>query len=156
MNRLLALLVIVLGVVCLGAGSFFIYHGVQKNNYIVTNIKDEGVTLGLTPDQIAQGEVIHTADQLQAAAEKVKSDRKNIAPNYQAALGGKQFDPTNPKEVSYAQAMNLENYLYSGVLALGVAQVVEGVGAIMIVIAIALWAIGIVLWRLARRREYSF
>jgi len=156
MNRLLALLVIVLGVVCLGAGSFFIYQGVQKNNYIVTNIKDEGVTLGLTPDQIAQGQVIYTADQLQAAAEKVKADRHQIAPSYQAALGGKQFDPGNQKELLYAQAMNLENYLYSGVLAYGVVQIVEGVGAIFIVIAVALWAIGIVLWRLARRRESSF
>jgi hypothetical protein len=50
--------------------------------------------------------------------------------------------------------MNLENYLYLGVLSFGVVQMVEGTGAFMIVVGIALGAIGIILWRICRSREY--
>jgi hypothetical protein len=77
-----------------------------------------------------------------------------MAPTYNEALGGGQFDPAVPSEAKYAQAMNLENYLYLGVLSFGVVQVVEGAGAFMIVVAVALWAIGIILWRISPHRQY--
>jgi hypothetical protein len=153
MNRLLSLLVIVLGVVCLALGAFFIYQGLSKQNWLVSNIRQEKITLGLTEDQIKAGKVLENMNDLQTAGDTIREHRHTIAPTYNEALGGKQFDPTNAKNATYAQAMNLENYLYLGVLSFGVVQVVEGAGAFMIVVAVALWAIGIILWRLSRRRD---
>jgi hypothetical protein len=153
MNRLLALLVMVLGLVCLVLGSFFIYQGLSKQNWLTSNIKEEKITLGLTQEQINAGVVLQSMDDLLTAGDTIRGHRHGIAPTYNDALGGKQYDPANPKEATYAQAMNLENYLYLGVLSFGVVQVVEGAGAFMIVVAVALWAIGIILWRLSRSRE---
>jgi hypothetical protein len=49
--------------------------------------------------------------------------------------------------------LNLESSLNVAVLAFGVAQISEAVGAFMILLAIALWAVGIILWRLSARKE---
>jgi hypothetical protein len=154
MNRLLALLVIVMGVVSLVLGAFFVYQGMSKQNWLVSNIKQEKITLGLTQEQINAGKVLESMNDLQTAGDTIRGHRHNLAATYNEALGGGQYDPTNRQEATYAQAMNLENYLYLGVLSFGVVQVVEGTGAFMIVVAVALWAIGIILWRISPRREY--
>jgi hypothetical protein len=151
MNRLLALIVVVIGVVCLGLGVFFLYEGISKNNFLETDLQQEKITLGLTQEQINAGQVVDTSDELQVAADKVKSDRKSIAPTYSDLLGGKHFDPVNPEDLTYAQAMNLENSLNLAILAFGVTQIAMGVGAGLVLVAIALWAIVIVLWRLSGR-----
>jgi hypothetical protein len=155
MNRILSLLVILLGVLSLALGALFVYQGASKINYLTTNVKGEKITLGLTAAQIAEGQVDQTAAQLQAASDKVSSDRHSIAPTYDALLGGKNFDPTNPTQLTWAQALNLENSLNVAVLAFGVTQIAEGAGAFMIIVAIALWGIGIVLWRLSGRRALA-
>ena len=124
MNRLLSLIIIILGVFSLGLGIFFVYQGGLKSNYLVTNIKAEKITLGLTPEQIAAGKVDDTADQLQAASEKVGSDRHNVAGSYDQLLKGGKFDPTNSQDLVWAQALNLENSLNLAILAFGVAEIV--------------------------------
>jgi hypothetical protein len=157
MGRLLALVVAVLGVVCLGLGIFFVYQGMSKNNFLVMSLRQEKITLGLTQGQIDAGQLDDNADALQKASDKVRADRHNIASTYTELTGGKNFDPTNTKELTWAQALNLENSLNLSILALGVIQIVEAAGAFMIVVAIALLVIGIVLWRLsgkALRLEY--
>jgi hypothetical protein len=151
MSRFLALLVIVLGIVCLGIGAFFIYQGISKNNFLVTNLSQEKITLGLTQDQINAGQVDDTATELQKASDQVSSDRHSIAATYGDLLGGQRFNPADPKQLTWAQALNLENSLNLSILAFGVVQIVEGAGAFMILVAIALFLIGIVLWRLSRR-----
>jgi hypothetical protein len=153
MNRLLALLVVVLSIVCLGVGAFFVYQGVSKNSWLVDNIKQEKITLGLSKEEIASGKVLESGDDLQTAGDTIRGHRHTMAPTYGDALGGKPYDPTNADEAKYAQGMNLENYLYLGVLSFGVTQIAMGVGAFMIVVAVALGAIGILLWRLAGKRE---
>jgi hypothetical protein len=153
MNRLLSLIVIILGIFSLGLGIFFVYQGVSKSNYLITNIQAENITLGLTPEQIAAGNVDRSADQLQAASNKIRSDRHNIAGTYDQLLKGGRFDPTNPLELTWAQGLNMENSLNLAILAFGVTQITEGVGAFMVLVAIALWATGIVLWRLSARKE---
>jgi hypothetical protein len=150
MNRLLSLIVVILGMACLGIGSFFIYQGVTNNNFLVDAMRTEKITLGLTEEQISAGEVIDTMAELQRAGDTIREHRHSIAPTYNEALGGGQFDPTNPQHVTYSQAMNLENYLYLGALSFGVVQLALGSGVFMIVVAIALWVIGIVLWKMAR------
>ncbi len=87
----------------------------------------------------------------QAAGDIVREDRRHsIAPTYGDLLGGKNFNPTNPKQLSYAQAMNIENYLYLSVTAFGVFTVVKATGAFMIVMGLALGATGYSLWSMAR------
>ena len=151
MIRLLALLVAVLGVVCLGLGAFFIYQGFTKNNYLISTMRDEQITLGLSEEQIAGGDVLDSMAELQRAGDTVREHRHGIAPSYNDVLGGGQYDPTNIRQATYAQALNLENYLYLGVLSFGVVQLALGVGLFMIVVAIALWVVGFVLWRLSGR-----
>jgi hypothetical protein len=151
MNRLLALLVVIAGVVCLGMGIFFISFGVSKGNWMTQAMQAENITLGLSTDQVSAGEVVDSMAELQTAGDTVRSHRHALAPTYNDALGGAKYDPTNVTAATYAQAMNLENYLYLGVLSFGVVQLAEGVGALMMVIGLALGAIGIVLWQLSRR-----
>ncbi|MCR4394473.1 MAG: hypothetical protein NUV31_08910 [Dehalococcoidales bacterium] len=153
MYRLLALVVIVLSLVCLAVGGIFLYQGFTKNQWLVENIKQEKITLGLSQEEIAAGKVLTTASELQKAGDTVRQHRHTIAPTYEDALGGKQFDPTDPKQLTYAQAMNLENYLYLGVLSFGVVQMALGAGAFMVVAAIALLIGGILLFRLAPGRN---
>jgi hypothetical protein len=153
MNRLLALLVAIAGVVCLGLGIFFISYGMAKGNWMKDAMQQEKITLGLTEAQVAAGDVVDTMSELQKAGDTIRSHRHNLAPTYNDALGGKQYDPTNSKAATYAQAMNLENYLYLGVLSFGVVQLAEGIGAVIIVVGLALIAIGFVLWRLHRKQN---
>lgn len=154
MNRLLSLLVVTAGVVCLGIGIFFIAFGTSKGSWMVEAMRQEKITLGLTAEQVKAGELVDTMAELQVAGDTVRGHRHAMAPSYTEALGGGRFDPTNPAQASYAQGMNLENYLYLGVLSFGVVQLAQGVGAVMIVIALALIAIGLVLWRIAPRKSH--
>lgn len=149
MNRLLPVIIIILGAASLVLGAFFIYQGVSKNDYLTRSAKAEKITLGLTPDQAAAGQVDESAAQLQAASEKVAADRHSIAPTYNDLLAGKYFNLEDPKQLTWSQALNLENSLNLAVLAFGVVQIAEGIGAFMVIVAVALWLTGIVLWRLS-------
>jgi len=53
--------------------------------------------------------------------------------------------------LSYAQALNMENYLYLAVLGFGVTTVITGTGAFIVIMGIALGATGVVLLRLTKR-----
>ena len=109
----------------------------------------EQVTFGLSEEQIAAGDVIDTAKEAQTAADIIKEHRKGIASTYQDLLAGGRFDPTNPEHLSYAQALNMENYLYLAVASFGLINVVLGTGVFMIIAGVALGGIVIVLRRLA-------
>jgi hypothetical protein len=139
-------------VVSIVIGAAFVGEGISKQMWIKETMKQENVTLGLTDTQIAQGDVIDNAKEAQAAADKVRADRHAIASTYEALLAdsGGRYDPTNPKDLSYTQALNLENYLYMAVLSFGVIQEIMGTGAALILIGIALGGIGIALHRLAK------
>ena len=152
MIRKLAVLVIVLGTVVFVIGGVFIGMAINKQIYLTDSMRQEKVTLGLTPEQIAAGEVIDTASEAQAVADKVRSDRHAIAPTYTDLLAdsGGRYDPTNSKDLSYTQALNLENYLYTAVLSFGVIQETLGVGATLVIIGITLGVTGIALRKLAQ------
>jgi len=66
-------------------------------------------------------------------------------------LAGGKYDPTNPKQLTYAQAMNLENYLYLAVVAFGLTQAVMGSGAFMVLTGLALVGTGVVLYRVTQK-----
>ncbi len=149
-SQYLAIMVLLAGVVGVVIGSVFITQAVEKNNWMKEAMRVEQVTFSLSEEQIAEGEVIDTAEEAQVAGDTIKEHRRNIASTYEDLLGGGRFDPTNLKQLSYAQALNMENYLYLAVLGFGVTTVIIGTGAFMIIMGIALGATGVVLLRLTR------
>ncbi|MFC1869918.1 hypothetical protein ACFLYE_01450 [Chloroflexota bacterium] len=149
--RYLAIVVLFLGVVGIIIGSIFVAQGVAKNNLLVTAMRQEKITLGMPSDELAAGEVIDNAKEAQIAGDTVREHRHGIAPTYGDLLGGEKFNPMEPMQLTYAQALNLENYLYLAVLGFGVTQVVMGAGIFMILTGIALGGTGVVLLGLAKR-----
>ncbi len=152
-SRYLVIIILLLGILGVVIGGAFIYQGISKNNMVITAMRSENVTYGLPEEEIAKGNMIDTAAEAQQVADTIKGHRHAIAPTYTdllAASGGK-YDPTNPKDLTYTQALNLENYLYMGVLALGVTQIVLGSGVFMVVTGVALIVVGLVLLQLPRK-----
>jgi hypothetical protein len=152
MIRKLSIVVLIFGVVSIVIGAIFISQGIVKNNMLVTAMQQEKITLGIPSDKIAAGEVIDNAEEAQIAADTVREHRHEIAPTYEDLLAGGHFDPTNPTDLSYAQAMNIENYLYLAVLGFGLTQVVIASGVVMIITGIALSGTGVALFRLAKKQ----
>jgi hypothetical protein len=148
MVRKLALLVMVLGVVGIVLGGVFVWQGIAKNDLIVDRMNIEKVSLAVDPNNPGQLTAVNDSSSAQKAADKIAADRRAIAPTYQDLLAGGRFDPTNAKELSYAQAMNLENYLYMAVTAFGLTQAVMGSGAYMVVVGLAVLLTGLALYRL--------
>jgi hypothetical protein len=147
MVRLLAIAVLILGVIGIAVGGIFIGEGFAKNNLITQRMSTENVSLATDPNNPQVLTRVTNAASAQKVADKIAVDRRAISPSYQALLAGGKFDPTNPKNISYAQAMNLENYLYTAVMAFGLVQSVLGSGAYMIVTGLAAILMGIALYR---------
>jgi hypothetical protein len=146
-TQVLAILVMVLGLVSVVIGGVFVGEGFAKNNLIVDRMETEQVTLALDPHNPDVYTSISDITTAQEAADTIAEHRRSIAPTYQALLGDGRYDPTNPDHLSYAQAMNLENYLYLAVAAFGLVQVALASGAFMVVTGVALGATG---WSLLR------
>jgi hypothetical protein len=143
--RYLGLAVIILGIIGLAMGIVFVQQGFAQEAWLEQTMTQEQITM---PD--GSGTIINNEATALAAGDIVREDRHKIAPTYGDLLGGGKFDPTNPTDLSYAQAMNIENYLYLAVTAFGVFTVVKATGAFMIVAGLALGATGYSLWRLGR------
>ena len=111
-SRPIVILVLLFGLVCIAAGAAFIGLGIQKHEFLTSAMDQEQITLGISDSQLAKGEVVDTMNEAQIAGDVVRSHRHDIAPTYGALLGGNKYDPTDPKQLTYAQAMNIENYLY--------------------------------------------
>jgi hypothetical protein len=151
MSRYLAILVLILGVVGMVVGSVFIAQAIEKDNWMREAMRVEQVTLSLSDEQIAAGQVIDSLEEAQIAGDTIREHRRNIAPTYEDLLGGGRYDPTDPKQLSYAQALNMENYLYLAVLGFGVTTVIIGTGVFMVITGFALGVTGVVLFRLSGR-----
>ncbi len=149
MSRILSLVVSILGLVAIVIGAVFVFEGVSKNNLIVDRMNVEKITLAIDPNNPSQLTQIQNSAGAQNAADTIAEHRRAIAPSYQDLLGNGRFDPTNLKHLTYAQAMNLENYLYLAVTAFGLVQVVMAAGAFMIITGVALGLTGLVLYRLS-------
>ena len=149
MIRKLAMLVSLLGVVGIIMGAVFVGLGVASNNQLVTAMRVEQVKLPLHEEDV-EPSLIDSSAEAQAAGDIIREHRRGIAPTYQDLLGEGRYDPTNPQHLSYAQALNLENYLYLAVVGFGLTQSVMANGAFMIISGIALGATGVALLRLAR------
>lgn len=151
MVRVLSIFVIILGVVAVVIGGVFIGQGFAKNNLLVSAMQQEKITLGIETDKLAEGDVIDSAQEAEIAGDTVREHRHGIAPTYGDLLGDKQYDPTDVTQLTYAQALNLENYLYLAVLGFGITQVAMGAGAFMVITGVALGGTGLALHRLSRK-----
>ena len=150
MVRKLAILVLTLGVVGIVFGGVFIFQGVTKSNELKEAMQVEQITLGIEAGEVEKGEFIDNAKEAQIAGDTVKEHRHGIAPTYGDLLGGEKFDATNPQQLTYAQALNLENYLYLAVLGFGLTQSVIASGTFMVVTGLALGVTGAALFGLTR------
>jgi hypothetical protein len=148
-TKKIGLIVIILGFLGFLVGIIFLFEGFSQQNYIITTMKSENISMaafGGTPN-----EIVASMAEAQKAADTIREHRHSIAPSYGALLNGGQFDPTNPKDLTYAQAINLENYLYLGVTALGLTEVVLGAGGFMILASLAIIAAGYGLFVLTKK-----
>jgi len=143
--RNLGLIIILFGVIALAMGIVFVQQGFDKEAWLLRAMKQEQIEM---PD--GSGVVVDSAVLAQAAGDLVREHRRGIAPTYGELLGGERFNPTDPEQLSYAQALNIENYLYLAVTAFGVFTVVKATGAFMIVMGLALGATGYALRSMAR------
>ncbi|MFC2057177.1 hypothetical protein ACFLTO_06405 [Chloroflexota bacterium] len=149
-NRSLAMGVVLLAVVAVVVGAVFVGQGISKTNQLKEAMRVEQVTLGIEGAEL-RDDVIDSLAEAQKAGDTIREHRRGIATDYEDLLGEGRFDPTNPQHLSYAQAMNLENYLYLAVVAFGLTQSVTANGAFMVIIGFALGGTGLALYRLSGR-----
>ena len=153
--RFVGIAVIGLGIAALVMGIAFAVEGQSKANFIKKSMRQEQVTMaalgieGADPDNL-----IDSAAEAEKVANLVKEHRLSIAPTYADLMAMSptgRYDPSNKAHLSYAQAMNLENYLYLGVASLGLTTVTIVTGVFMIVTGLGLSLTGIALGRLAKK-----
>ncbi|MFC1962717.1 hypothetical protein ACFLWB_01795 [Chloroflexota bacterium] len=142
--RNLGIIVILFAVISLAMGAVFIQQGFAKEAFLVEAMQKEQITF-----EGVEGSV-DTAKKAQLAGDTIREHRRGISPTYGELLGDGRYNPTEPTHLSYAQAMNLENYLYLAVAAFGVFTVVKATGVFMIVMGLGLGATGYGLVGLAR------
>lgn len=136
MIKKLGIFVVACAVVAIAIGVAFLQQGFAKEAFLTDAMRQEQITI----DGV-EGIIDNAAD-AQLAGDTVREHRRGIASTYGDLLAGGRFDPSNPQQLTYAQALNLENYLYLAVTGYGVFTVVKAVGVFMIVIGLALGAIG--------------
>ncbi|HEY91908.1 MAG TPA: hypothetical protein G4O07_08770 [Dehalococcoidia bacterium] len=134
--RTLAIIVLIFAVVSLGVGIVFVQQGFAQEAFLVDAMTQEQITTSGVEG------IVDNMDKAQTAGDTVREHRHGISPTYGELLAGERFDPTNPAQLSYAQALNLENYLYLAVASFGVFTVVKASGAFMILMGLALGATG--------------
>jgi hypothetical protein len=142
----LGVTVIVLAVIVAIMGIIFLQQGFSKQSLLTHAMKQENITFEIDGKQT----VIDNAEKAQKAGDTVREHRHSIAPTYGDLLDGKNFDPTSPKQLTYAQALNLENYLYLAVASFGLVTVVLASGGSMLLTGIALGMIGFALVKIAK------
>jgi hypothetical protein len=149
--KTIGIVVLLLGLVGLGVGGAFVGMGFAKNNQIATSLRAEKVTLGISAEDVTKGQVVDTLSEAQKAAETLTGHRKNIAPSYNELLAGGKFDPSDLKQLSYAQAMNLQTNMYTAVVAFGLAQSIIANGTYMIATGLALVGTGLAIFKLNKK-----
>ena len=152
-GRLIVLAVLGLGLVSVAAGAVFIGLGADKYMFLKDAMQEEQITLGINDSQLAKGEVVDTMDESQIAGDIVRSHRHDIAPTYGDLLGGERYDPTDPQQLSYAQAMNIENYLYLATASFGISYLAMGLGAVLIALGFGLAGLALVVRGWIKRAE---
>ena len=143
--RNLSIIVLVFAVIALAMGIVFVQQGFAKEAFLVEAMTNEEITF-----EGVEG-FVDSAEKAQLAGDTVREHRHGIAPTYGELLGDERFNPSEARHLSYAQALNLENYLYLAVASFGVFTVVKVTGVFMIIMGLALGATGYGLFSTADR-----
>jgi len=138
-------MVLLVGVVSVVMGIVFVQQGFAQEDFLVTAMEQEQITVAGIDG------IIDSADKALLAGNTIREHRRGIAPTYGDLLGGERYNPTDTKQLSYAQALNLENYLYLAVASFGIFTVIKATGAFMVIVGLALGGTGVALLGLARR-----
>ena len=147
--RNLAILVLLVGLIAVVMGSVFVGLGVARDNQLKEAMRVEHVSLGIEGE--TQGEVIDSLTEAMKAGDTVREHRQGIASSYEELLGGGRYDPTDPKQLTYAQALNLENYLYLAVVAFGLTQAVTASGVFMLLTGFGIAGSGVALYKVSEQ-----
>ena len=139
------LIFFVLGAIGVIAGLVFVWQGASKYIQLTYLAQTEAVNTGIPAEKAKLGDVVDTMDEMMVAGDIIRTHRQGIALTYNQLLGAGRYDPTNPKHLSYSQAINLENYLYLGVISFGVSLMMLGLGAFMLLVSSGFFVLGIVL-----------
>ncbi|MFC1900990.1 hypothetical protein ACFLYN_05295 [Chloroflexota bacterium] len=134
--RYLGIVVMLTALASIVLGGVFLQQGFSKEAFLVGAMEQEKITASGVEG------IVDSASKAQAAGDVVREHRHGISPTYGDLLAGGRFDPTNPTQLSYAQALNLENYLYLAVASFGVFTVVKAIGAFMLVTGLGLGVTG--------------
>jgi uncharacterized membrane protein len=137
---------IVLGAIGVIMGAAFIIQGALKYEYLQDNMQLEKITLFFIPD-VPKDEIVDTPKEALEAGDTIREHRRTIAPTYGDLLGGKKYNPNDPRQLTYAQALNLENYLYLAYVGFGITQIVILIGIFMIIMGVAVGGTGITLYK---------
>ena len=146
-KKLAVIVVLVLGIAVLAGGITSIVIGRANAGDVTKNLKNEKISLAVFDQNAPTDSIISSASQARLAVDTLIKHRQAIAPTYADLLGGKHYDPTNVTQLTYAQAMNLQNSMTTAVLAYGLTTVLTVNGILMLVIGIALILVGILFWR---------
>ncbi len=141
----LGIIISILAVIALAMGAAFIQQGFAKEAFLVKAMTQEQITV-----EGVEG-IVDTAEEAQLAADTIREHRHGIAPTYGDLLGGGRFNPTDPKQLSYGQALTLETYLYLAVASFGIFNVVKATGTFMLLTGVALGATGYGLISISRK-----
>jgi hypothetical protein len=150
-SKPIALVVLLIGLANVAIGITFISIGMAKEHYLKSTMEEEQITLGIPDDRIAEGDVIDTMGESQVAGDVVRGHRHLIAPTYGDLLGGEKFNPGDPTQLTYAQAMNIENYLYLATASFGITYLSMGSGAGLLLAGLALVGVAVLLYVWTRR-----
>ena len=148
MVKKLSVAVFILAAIVVVMGIIYVYFGISKSILVRDVMRDERITYLLPREEVERGKVVDTADEAQRVADAIRAHRHTIATTYDDLLKGGQYDPANAEHLTYSQAINLENYLYLGVMAFGLTTVVLTNGIILFVIGLCLLLVGFILHRL--------
>lgn len=135
--------IIVLSVVVIVCGAVSIALGHTNATDVADRLKQEKVSLQVFDESAPADAVVTNATQARAAADILNEHRKGIAPTYSDLLGGKRFDATNPKQVTYVVGMALEGQMNMAALAFGLTTVLTFFGAVLIIIGVVLLIVGL-------------
>jgi outer membrane murein-binding lipoprotein Lpp len=146
MRKLLVVIVVVLGVAVLAGGIASIVIGRTSAGDVTNNLKNEKISLAVFEENAPKDAIITNAKEARLAVDTLIKHRQAIAPTYSDLLGGKHFNPADPKQLTYAQAMNLQNAMTTAVLAYGLTTVLTIIGALLLVVGLAIILIGVAFW----------
>jgi hypothetical protein len=146
-KKLIIVIVLVLGVAVLAGGITSIVIGRANAGDVTNNLKNEKISLAVFDQNAPTDSIISNATEARLAVDTLIKHRQAIAPTYADLLGGKHYDPTNVKQLTYAQAMNLQNSMTTAVLAYGLTTVLTVNGILLLVVGLALILVGVLFWR---------